>query len=115
MGLIMEAPIITLVEFEEVVATMVSQAGKMESTRLRLFPFSVRDKATTWLNSFKPQSVRTWADLQREFFKFFPIHRTRFLIEQIQSFRPRSVAQKRWENQLSYDFDFLHVQLPRKL
>lgn len=53
--------------FEEIVTTLVSNAGQMESARLKLFPFSLRDKAKSWFNSLPNQSVRTWADLEREF------------------------------------------------
>ena len=45
--------------------------------RLKLFPFTLKDKAKIWLNSLRPRSIRTQTDLQAEFLKkFFPTHRT---------------------------------------
>lgn len=39
-----------------------------------------------WLNSLRPQSIETWAEMQAEFFKkFFPTHRTTTLKKQIQT------------------------------
>lgn len=31
--------------------------------RLRLFPYSLRDRAKSWLNSLKSNSIATWNDL----------------------------------------------------
>ena len=40
---------------------------------LRLFPFSLKDKAKHWLNSEPLDSVTTWDDLVHKFLsKFFP-------------------------------------------
>ena len=55
--------------------------------RLKLFPFTLNDKAKIWINSLRPRSVRTWTDLQAEFLKkFFPTHRTNGLKRQISNF-----------------------------
>ncbi|RVW20772.1 hypothetical protein CK203_108293 [Vitis vinifera] len=55
--------------------------------RLKLFPFTLKDKAKIWLNSLRPRSIRTWTDLQAEFLKkFFPTHRTNGLKRQISNF-----------------------------
>ena len=52
--------------------------------RLKLFPFTLKDKAKIWLNSLRPRSIRAWTDLQAEFLKkFFPTHRTNGLKRQI--------------------------------
>ncbi|KAL6323356.1 hypothetical protein AAG906_029363 [Vitis piasezkii] len=32
--------------------------------RLKLFPFTLKDKAKIWLNSLRPRSIRTWTELQ---------------------------------------------------
>ena len=43
--------------------------------RLKLFPFTLKDKAKIWLNSLSPRSIQTWTDLKAEFLKkFFPTH-----------------------------------------
>ena len=55
--------------------------------RLKLFPFTLKDKAKIWLNSLRPRSIRTWTDLQAEFpKKFFPTHRTNGLKRKISIF-----------------------------
>ncbi|KAL6320266.1 hypothetical protein AAG906_005343 [Vitis piasezkii] len=55
--------------------------------RLKLFPFTLKDKAKIWLNSLRPRSIRSWTDLQAEFLKkFFPTHRTNGLKRQISNF-----------------------------
>ena len=45
---------------------------KPEAIQLQLFPFSLRDRATTWFNSLPYESVDTWEDLMRAYLsKFF--------------------------------------------
>ena len=40
--------------------------------KLRLFPFSLRDRVGAWLNSLPPDSITTWNDLANKFFmKYF--------------------------------------------
>ena len=44
-----------------------------EALRLKLFPYSLRDKARAWLNTLPPDSVTTWNDLAKIFLmKYFP-------------------------------------------
>ena len=44
-----------------------------DAIRLRLFPFSLRDKAKSWLNSLPSRSITTWDVLAQKFLtKFFP-------------------------------------------
>ena len=41
--------------------------------RIKLFPFSLRDKARSWLNTLLTNSVTSWKDLGEKFLlKFFP-------------------------------------------
>ena len=47
-------------EFEEVCSTFYDQSCNEETTRLKLFPFSLKDKAKTWLNSLRPRLIGTW-------------------------------------------------------
>ena len=47
--------------------------ASQEALRLRLFPFSLRDRARAWLNSLLPDSITTWNDLVDKFLmKYFP-------------------------------------------
>ena len=55
--------------------------------RLKLFPFTLKDKAKLWFNSLRSQSIRSWLELQTTFLKkFFPIHRISGLKRQITNF-----------------------------
>ena len=47
---------------------------KPEVIQLQLFPFSLRDMAITWFNSLPYESVNTWEELMRAYFrKFFTL------------------------------------------
>ena len=86
-GLESESPYLHLRDFDEVCATFNDQACTTEIIKLKLFPFSLKDKAKTWLNSLKSRSIGTWQEMQTEFLKkFFPIHKTNALKRQIQNF-----------------------------
>ncbi|CAN6462772.1 unnamed protein product [Victoria cruziana] len=77
-GLSSEDPYRHLDEFLDVCATVRISHIDDDALRLRLFPFSLKEKARNWLKSL-PLSVRiaTWEDLQREFLKkYFPIGKT---------------------------------------
>ncbi|XP_022862089.1 uncharacterized protein LOC111382375 [Olea europaea var. sylvestris] len=90
-GLESESPYLHLKEFEEVCATFNYQTCPNEIVKLKLFPFSVKDKAKTWLNSLKPRSIGTWQEMQSEFLKkFFPAHKTDALKRQIQNFSQKT-------------------------
>lgn len=58
--------------------------------RLRLFPFSLRDRAWAWLQSLPSNSVTTWEQLKFVFFaKYFPPSKTVALRAQINEFRQK--------------------------
>ncbi|XP_052177527.1 uncharacterized protein LOC127791584 [Diospyros lotus] len=58
-----------------------------DAIRLRLFPFSLRDKAKVWLNSKAPNSFTTWAAVSQAFLsKYFPPGKTAKLRNDITSF-----------------------------
>ena len=82
-----ENPYAHIKEFEEVCNTFQGEGALIDLMRLKLFPFTLKDKAKVWLNSLRPRSIRTWTDLQAEFLKkFFPTHRTNGLKRQILNF-----------------------------
>ena len=59
----------------------------MDLIRLKLFPFTLKDKVKNWLNSMRPRSIRNWIEMQAEFFKkLFSTHRTNCLKRQISTF-----------------------------
>ncbi|KAK8988233.1 hypothetical protein V6N11_065829 [Hibiscus sabdariffa] len=55
--------------------------------KLKLFPYSLRDKAKTWLNNLQPGSLQSWTQLCRSFLaKFSYTNMTDHLRNQITSF-----------------------------
>ena len=86
-GMESENPYAHIKEFEDVCNTFQEGGASIDLMRLKLFPFTLKDKAKIWLNSLRPRSIRSWTDLQAEFLKkFFPTHRTNGLKRQISIF-----------------------------
>jgi len=57
---------------------------------LRLFPFSLRDKARAWLHSLPSRWITTWDELTRAFLaKFFPMSKTASLRNKITNFKQK--------------------------
>ncbi|CAN6487213.1 unnamed protein product [Victoria cruziana] len=77
-GLATEDPYRHLDEFLDVCATVKISHVDDGALRLRLFPFSLKDRARDWLKSLPPTvNIAMWEDLQREFLKkYFPIGKT---------------------------------------
>lgn len=57
-----------LKDFEKICATSDDQSCSDEIIKLKLFPFSLKDKAKFKLNSFKPRYIDRWKEMQTEFF-----------------------------------------------
>jgi hypothetical protein len=56
----------------------------MNTIKLKLFPFSLKDKAKIWLQNLRPGSIRAWDEMQQQFLKkFFPSHKTNSFKRQI--------------------------------
>ncbi|RVW77679.1 hypothetical protein CK203_053379 [Vitis vinifera] len=86
-GMESENPYAHIKEFEDVCNTFQEGGASIDMMRLKLFPFTLKDKAKIWLNSLRPRSIRTWTGLQADFLKkFFPTHRTNGLKRQISNF-----------------------------
>ncbi|WJX45921.1 hypothetical protein P8452_32768 [Trifolium repens] len=61
-----------------------------EAIRLRLFPFSLRDRARAWLQSLPSNSVTTWDELKKVFLaRYFPPSKTAMLRAQINGFKQK--------------------------
>ena len=74
-------------EFEEVCNTFKEENTTVDLMRLKLFPFTLKDKAKIWLNSLRPRSIRNWTEMQAEFLKkFFTTTRTNSLKRKISTF-----------------------------
>ena len=86
-GIESENPYQHIKEFEDVCNTFREGEALIDLMRIKLFPFTLKDKAKVWLNSLRPRSIRSWTDLQGEFLKkFFSTHRTNGLKRQILNF-----------------------------
>ena len=73
MGLPNEDPNTHISNFLEVFDMVKYNGVRDDAVRLRLFPFSLKDKVKHWLNSKPPNSIITWDDLVHKFLsKFFP-------------------------------------------
>jgi hypothetical protein len=90
-GLDLENPYLHLREFEEVCNTYNNLNCSMNTIRLKLFLFSLKDKAETWLQNLRLGSIRAWDEMQQQFLKkFFPSHRTNSFKRQITTFTQKT-------------------------
>ena len=61
--------------------------------RMRLFPFSLRDRARGWLQSLLPRSIDSWEELAQRFFsKFFQPSKTSQLRGEIAQFKQMDLS-----------------------
>jgi len=87
-------------EFEEVCNTYNDLNYSMNTIKLKLFPFSLKDKAKTWLQNLRLGSIRAWDEMQQQFLKkFFPSHRTNSFKRQITTFtqKPGETFYQCWD------------------
>ena len=56
-----------ITNFLEICDTFRHNGVSDDAIRLRLFPFSLRDRAKQWLNSLSPGSIETWNELAEKF------------------------------------------------
>ncbi|KAK5845483.1 hypothetical protein PVK06_001673 [Gossypium arboreum] len=86
-GLQDEDPNAHLVNFLELCDTIKINGVSDEAIRLRLFPFSLRNKAKQWLNSLPRGSITTWEQMTEKFLlKYFPSAKMAKLRNDISSF-----------------------------
>ena len=72
-GLPSEDPRLHLKTFMEVCDSFVILGIPPDVVWIKLFPFSLKDKARTWVNNLPANSITTWNDLGSKFLlKFFP-------------------------------------------
>jgi hypothetical protein len=86
-GLDHENPYSNVKKFKNIYATTKFQNFSEESVHLRLFPFSLHNRATKWLDSNTPGSIKSWEILLKQFYnKFFPMSRVNEARKEISSF-----------------------------
>ncbi|XP_020266504.1 uncharacterized protein LOC109841993 [Asparagus officinalis] len=82
-----EDPNLHISVFLEYCDTLKMNGVSDDAIKLRLFPFSLRDKARAWLQSLPPGSITTWDQLSEAFLaKYFPPSKTAQLRNQITTF-----------------------------
>ena len=82
-----EDPHSHLRNFEKICSTIKMNGVEDDSVRLRLFPFSLRDRAATWEENLPKEQIKTWDKIVEAFLhKFFPPGRTAQLMAEITHF-----------------------------
>ncbi|KAL5563618.1 hypothetical protein UlMin_033365 [Ulmus minor] len=87
-GLPTEDPHLHLRLFMEVANAFKINGVTDDILKLKLFPYSLRDRARAWLNSLPSDSITTWNDLAEKFLmKYFPPTKNAKLRNDITSFQ----------------------------
>ena len=87
-----------------------------DQVRLRLFPFTLKDRAKEWLYSLAHNSISTWEELQAEFLKkYFPVGRTNKIRNEIITFtqQPNEQFHESWERMKSLLRSCPHHDVPK--
>ncbi|KAJ9169141.1 hypothetical protein P3X46_020603 [Hevea brasiliensis] len=85
-----ESPHVHLAHFLEISDMLKINGVSDDAIRLRLFPFSLKDRAREWLHSLPPGSITTWDELSQAFLaQYFPPSKTAKLRNELTSFKPR--------------------------
>jgi len=84
-GFDLENPYSHVKKFKDICATFKFQNFSEESVHLRLFPFSLHDRAKAWLDS--NMYITSWENLLNKFYiKFFPMSKVNECRKEISSF-----------------------------
>ena len=84
----LEDPNVPLSNFLQLCDIIMMNGVDHNIIKLKLFPFSLRDKARNWFNNLMPGSIDTWGTLVETFLtKFFPPQLTSQLRAEIMQFQ----------------------------
>ncbi|CAL8136451.1 unnamed protein product [Prunus armeniaca] len=85
-----EDPNIHIKDFYIACGTVHIKGVSQEIVRLRLFPFTLKDKAKSWFTSLPAGSITSWEELAQKFMlKFFPATKTLLLRKEITNFEQK--------------------------
>ncbi|CAL9021126.1 unnamed protein product [Prunus brigantina] len=83
-GLPNEDPLTHIKDIFNVVSSFPLTGVTEDQLRMRVFPYTLKDKAKYWLNSLKPGSLTTWGAIQKKFLeKYFSTQKTDMLRDKI--------------------------------
>ncbi|WP_193450506.1 retrotransposon gag family protein, partial [Streptomyces plicatus] len=86
-GMDQENPYQHVREFEDICGTMKYNQLSEESLKLRLFPFSLKEKAKAWLYALQAGSITSWGALVETFYKkFYSKQKTASIRQALNSF-----------------------------
>ena len=82
-----ERPYDHIIDFETICSTLNRGQLTNNELKLRLFPFSLKEKAKVWFHKLKPRSIFSWDDMQKVFLNaYYPHHRTTAMRNQLTTF-----------------------------
>ncbi|XP_073139096.1 uncharacterized protein [Henckelia pumila] len=117
-GSVIDEPYVHITNFMEICDTFKIQGVSDDVIRLRLFPFSLRDKAKAWLTNLPAGSITTWDDLAKSFLtKYFPPSKSMKLRADITTFSQgeQETFYEAWERYKDLLRRCPHHQLPEGL
>ena len=86
-GLENEDPYNHLNNFHAICQTFKYENFSDDDVKLRLFPFSLKDRARSWLNTFPTNNITSWEQMVTKFLnKYFPVHKTNAIRREISEF-----------------------------
>ena len=110
-GLVLEDPIDHLDSFDKYCGMSKTNGVSEDVIMLRLFPFSLGDKAHIWEKNIPSDSITTWDECKRVFLnKFFSTSRTAKLRNEISGFQQKNLVGfgEAYERFIGYTSQFPH-------
>jgi len=79
-----------LTDFYAVCETFKYENVSPDNVKLRLFPFSLKDRSRSWFNTLPANSITSWEQMVAKFLnKYFPVHKTNAIRREISEFVQR--------------------------